>query len=80
MSATTSARRRFGTVARWSACFAIVLGAHAAGAMALFDWRADVAPLASGPVILIDLAPAPAAPAAVKRDLPPGRERPDVQA
>ncbi len=72
--------RRFGTIARWSACFALVLGAHAAGAMALLDWHADIASIASGPVILVDLAPAPAAPAKKKSALPPGPQQPQVQA
>lgn len=72
--------RRFGTIARWGACFTLVLGAHAAGAMALLDWRADVAAVANAPVILIDLAPAPAAPAMVTSALPPGPQRPQMQA
>ncbi len=75
-----STRRRFGSIARWGACFALVLGAHAAGAMALLDWRADVATVASAPVILVDLAPAPAAPAITKSDLPPGPQQPQAQA
>ncbi len=79
-SATMSARRRIVTIARWGACFALVLGAHAAGAMALLDWRADVAAVASAPVILVDLAPVPAAPATTKSDLPPGPQRPQMQA
>jgi len=75
-----SARRRIVTIARWGACFALVLGAHAAGAMALLDWRADAAAVASAPVILVDLAPLPAAPATTKSDLPPGPQRPQMQA
>jgi len=72
--------RRLATIARWGACFTLVLGAHAAGAMALLDWRADVAAAASAPVILIDLAPAPAAPALTTSALPPGPQQPQVQA
>ena len=75
-----SARRRVGTLARWGACFTLVLGVHAAGAMALLNWHAEVAAVASGPVILIDLAPAPAAPATTKSELPPGPQQPQVQA
>lgn len=75
-----NAHRRFGTIARWGACFALVLGLHAAGAMALLDWHADIAPISSGPAILIDLAPAPAAPAAKRSDLRPGPQQPQVQA
>ena len=41
--ATMSARHRFGTIARWGACFTLVLGVHAAGAMALLNWHAEVA-------------------------------------
>lgn len=80
MKADMSSRRRIGTLARWGACFTLVLGAHAAGAMALLDWHAPIAPLASGPVILIDLAPAPAAPTVKKSDLPPGPQQPQLQA
>lgn len=75
-----SARRRFGTVARWGACFMLVLGAHVAGAMALLDWHAEVSSIASAPAILIDFAPVPAAPATKKSDLPPGPQQPQNQA
>ncbi len=72
--------RRFGTISRWGACFTLVLGAHAAGAMALLDWHAEIASIASAPAILIDLAPAPAAPAMITGALPPGPQQPQVQA
>jgi protein TonB len=72
--------RRLGTIARWGACFTLVLGAHAAGAMALLDWHTEIASIASAPAILIDLAPAPATPTSKKTDLPPGPQQPHVQA
>ena len=72
--------RRFVTIARWGACFTLVLGAHAAGAMALLDWRVDVAAVASAPAILIELAPTPAAPAIITSALPPGPQQPQMQA
>lgn len=75
-----SEHRRAGSIARWSACFALVLGAHAAGAVALLDWRTDVAAVASGPAILIELAPAPAAPAITANDVPPGPQQPQAPA
>lgn len=75
-----SMRRRFGTIARWGACFALVLGAHTAAAMALLDWHTNVSSIASAPAILIDLAPAPSAPTTKKNNLPPGPQRPQAQA
>jgi protein TonB len=77
---TNMRARRFGTIARWGACFTLVLGAHAAGAMALLDWRADIAAVASAPVILIDFAPVPAAPTITTSALPPGPQQPQTQA
>jgi periplasmic protein TonB len=74
-----SARSRFTGILRWGACFIIVLGAHAAGAMALLDWQTNVAPLASAPAILVDLAPAPVAPTTTKTELPPGPQQPQAE-
>ena len=60
--------RRWPAALRWTGCFALVLGAHAAAAAALLGhWHAQIEPLADAPVILVDLAPAPAAPAACRR-------------
>jgi len=65
--------RRWPAALRWTACFALVLGAHATAAAALLGpWRAPVAPIAEAPVILVALAPAPAAPAAPPAELAPG--------
>ncbi len=72
--------RRLGTITRWGACLAAVLGAHAAAAMALLDWHTPFAAIASAPAILIDLAPAPAAPAVKPSPLPPGTQQPQTQA
>ena len=59
--------------ARWAACFALVLAAHAAAAGALIGhWRAPISPLANAPAILVDLAPAPAAPATPTSEAAPG--------
>lgn len=77
---TKTTNRRAGMLARWGACFTVVLGAHAAAAMALLDWHTRVASVASAPAILIDLAPAPAAPAVKESALPPGPPRPRAQA
>lgn len=61
---------------RWGGCFALVLGLHAAAAAALIGhWRAPVEPLASAPVILVDLAPAPAAPTVLPSDVAPGPQQ-----
>ena len=71
---------RLATLMRWSACFVLVLGAHAAAAVALLDWHSRIDSIASAPAILIDLAPAPAAPAVKKSKLPPGPQKPQAQA
>ena len=71
---------RLATLTRWSACFVLVLGAHAAAAVALLDWHSRIDSIASAPAILIDLAPAPAAPAVKKTELPPGPQKPQAQA
>jgi protein TonB len=71
---------RIASLARWGACFTLVLGAHAAAAVALLDWHTPVASIAGAPAILIDLAPAPAAPAVKTSALPPGPQRPQARA
>ena len=62
-----------GTLARWGACFALVVGGHvfAAGAL-LAHWSAarPDAP-AGGPLIMVTLAPAPTMPEPKPTDLPP---------
>lgn len=79
MKTNMTARRRLGTIARWGACFAVVLGAHTAAAMAMLDWHTNVSSIVSAPAIFIDLAPAPAAPATKQNNLPPGPQRPQAQ-
>lgn len=62
-----------GTLARWGTCCALVLGAHvfAAGAL-LAHWSAARPETpAGGPLIMVTLAPAPAAPEPKPTDLPP---------
>ncbi len=67
--------RRWPDGLRWSLCFAVVLGMHATAAAALIGhWRAEDEPVASGPVILIDLAPAEAAPPKPQNDVAPAPE------
>jgi protein TonB len=61
---------------RWTLCFAVVLGAHAAATAALFGgWRAADEPVARGLVIVIELAPVAAAPAAPPSDATPGPQQ-----
>ena len=68
--------RHLGNATRWSACLTLVLGIHAAGAVALLaHWHDDTERLAGAPAILVDFAPAPAAPAVVSPELPPGPPR-----
>ena len=59
---------------RWLLCFVIILLAHAVGVMALLRYRDDGGePPGGEPAILLELAPLPAAPAAVTpADAPPG--------
>ena len=62
-----------GTLGRWGACFALVLGAHAIAAAALLGHR-SAAPAdtpAGGPLLMLTLAPAPAAPEPKPVALPP---------
>jgi protein TonB len=75
-----SARARFTDVARWSICFALVLGFHVAGAAALLaHWNDDADLVANAPVIMIDLAPVAVAPQVPATELPPGPEQSEAQ-
>lgn len=66
------APRRWLPYARWGACFALALGFHAAGAMALLArWHEDSDLMANAPVVMIDLAPAPVAPTITPSEAPP---------
>lgn len=68
--------RRWPDGLRWTACFALVLGAHATAAAALIGhWRAEDEPVAGGPVILIELAPVAAAPEAPASEAAPGPQQ-----
>jgi protein TonB len=68
--------RRWPDGLRWTACFVLVLGAHATAAAALIGhWRAEDELVASGPVILIDLAPVAAAPVAPPSEVAPGPQQ-----
>ena len=71
---------RTGTIARWTACFTLVLGVHAAGAAALLaHWNADADAVANAPVITIELAPLPVAPAIKPTELPPGPQQAEAE-
>lgn len=68
-------------IARWSAGLALALGLHGAAALfMLAHWHADAEEVASAPAILVDFAPAPAAPALKPTELPPGPPQPQQQA
>jgi periplasmic protein TonB len=62
-----------GSLARWGACCALVLCGHAVAAGALLAHWSAAAPVtpAGGPLILVTLAPAPAAPEPKPTELPP---------
>ena len=68
--------RRWPDGLRWTACFALVLGAHATAAAALIGhWRAEDEPVSGGPVILIELAAVAAAPEAPASEAAPGPQQ-----
>ena len=72
----SSPRRRLADWLRWAASFVIVLGLHAtAAATLLTHWRPTDEAVAGGPVILIDLAPVAAAPAAPPSEAAPGPQQ-----
>src|SRR5207247_1876524 len=60
---------------RWSACAAAVLIVHALVALALSLRPEEAEPDAGAPVVLLELAPIPAAPAAPEADLAPGPQQ-----
>jgi protein TonB len=62
--------------ARWSTGLILALAVHASIAAALLThWRDNRERLAGAPAILVDFAPAPAAPAVTPTELPPGTPR-----
>ena len=72
----TVAVRRWADTLRWGACFALALSFHVAGAAALLArWSEDSDPVANAPVIMIELAALPVAPATKPSDLPPGPQQ-----
>jgi periplasmic protein TonB len=72
--------RRWPEKLRWGACFALALSFHAAGAAALLArWSEDSYSVANAPVILIELAALPVAPAIEPSELPPGPQQAQVQ-
>ncbi len=76
----SSVPRRWPDALRWSACFALALGFHAAGAAALLArWSESADQVASAPVILLELAALPVAPQITPTELPPGPQQTDAQ-
>jgi protein TonB len=65
-------RQRKGRL-RWTACLLLALAFHAAVAAALLlYWRPEAEQVAGAPLILIELAPLPVAPAVTPSQAPPG--------
>jgi protein TonB len=61
---------------RWLACLALALAFHVAvGASVLRYWRSELDQVAGAPLILIELAPLPVAPAATPNQVPPGPQQ-----
>ena len=65
---------------RWSACFALALCFHAAGAAALLArWNDGADLVASAPVIMLELAAVPVAPVTTPNELPPGPQQAEAR-
>jgi len=72
--------RRLRGAAGWGASLALALGLHAAGAAVLFArWQAEPEEVAGAPIILVELAPVTAAPAAVPTEVAPGPPQPQIE-
>ncbi len=72
---------RAGTIALWSTGLTLALGLHAAGAYTLLGrWHSTSEELASGLPIMLELAPAPIAPAVTPTETPPGPQQAEAQA
>jgi protein TonB len=72
--------RRWPAALRWGACFALALGIHAAGAVALLArWNEDADSVANAPVIMIELAALPVAPDIKPTELLPGPQQTETQ-
>ncbi len=68
---------RLGSMALWAAGLTLALGLHGAAAFFLLvHWHAEADAVASAPIILVDFAPAPEAPAIAPTELPPGPPQP----
>jgi len=76
-----SAPRRWRETWRWSACFALALGFHVAGAAALLArWSESSDLVANAPLIMIDLAPVAVSPETTPNELPPGPQQMQAKA
>lgn len=72
--------RRWLDSLRWSACLAVALGIHAAGAAMLVRWEEAADLVANAPLIMVELAMLPVAPDNRPSEVPPGPPQPQVQA
>src|SRR5476651_303789 len=76
-----TAPRRWHETWRWSACFALALCFHAAGAAALLArWNESSDLVANAPLIMIDLAPVAVSPETTPNELPPGPQQMQAKA
>jgi protein TonB len=72
--------RRWPDALRWGACFALAVCFHIAGAAVLLArWHDNSELVANAPVIMIELAPVPAAPETKPPELPPGPQQAEAQ-
>ncbi len=73
MSVAPKASRRWPDATRWGLAFALALCFHAAGAAAMLArWNENNDSVANAPVIMLELAPVPVAPAIVPTEAAAG--------
>ena len=72
---------RWPETGHWAICLVLALGIHAAAAAAILArWDAEPDEVANAPVIMIELAVVPVAPASQPSEVPPGPQRQQVAA
>jgi protein TonB len=69
-----AASPRWAETGRWAICLVLALGIHAAAAALLARWGAAPDVVANAPVIMIELAAVPVAPASQPNSMPPGQQ------
>jgi protein TonB len=71
---------RWPETGHWAICLVLALGIHAAAAALFARWGAEPDEVANAPVIMIELAAVPVAPASQASSMPPGQQEPQAVA